>query len=372
MVRMNALKGRAPLFAKSCMITLCDTPEPLPLQPVQGTPLLTWLVCLLEDGGCRRFSLLCPEGLRERAAACFPKTDRLAFVTAADAEQLMQASRDPVLVITGAALPIGSPEFSGDVCVFSAAPGTPFPGSPLTAREGWISLRSTEDLSRVQPLCKELALRRLEKQGAVIWDRQSCWADPTVRVDAGTELLPGTILRGSTVIGRNCRLGPNTLLENCRIGDGVTVNASQCYDAEVGDGTTVGPFAYLRPGTAVGRNCRVGDFVELKNSVIGDGTKVSHLTYVGDSDVGENVNFGCGTVTVNYDRARKHRTTIGNNCFIGCNTNLVAPVTLGDGAYTAAGSTITEDVPANALAVARARQTVKEQWAKDHKRKEHK
>ena len=115
---------------------------------------------------------------------------------------------------------------------------------------------------------------------------------------------------------------------------------------------------------------KVGDFVEVKNSVVGDGTKIAHLTYVGDSDVGERVNFGCGTVTVNYDRAQKHRTVIGNDAFIGCNTNLVAPVTVGDGAYTAAGSTITEDVPAQALAVARAHQSNKKDWAAKHKLKQ--
>ena len=137
----------------------------------------------------------------------------------------------------------------------------------------------------------------------------------------------------------------------------------------VGENTTVGPFAYLRPDTKVGNHCRIGDFVELKNSTIGDGTKVSHLTYVGDSDVGERVNFGCGTVTVNYDGAKKYRTTIGNDVFVGCNSNLVAPVTLSDGAYTAAGSTITDDVPESTLAIARARQVNKDKWNDRRKNK---
>ena len=129
------------------------------------------------------------------------------------------------------------------------------------------------------------------------------------------------------------------------------------------DGVKIGPFAYIRPNCHVGENVKVGDFVELKNSTIGAGTKISHLTYVGDSDVGERVNFGCGTVTVNYDGFTKFRTTIGDDAFIGCNTNLVAPVKVGDGAYTAAGSTITDDVPGDSLAIARTRQTVKKQWA---------
>jgi len=125
----------------------------------------------------------------------------------------------------------------------------------------------------------------------------------------------------------------------------------------------VGPFAYIRPGCHVGKGVKVGDFVELKNSTIGDGTKISHLTYVGDTDAGAHINFGCGTVTVNYDGEKKFRTTIGDHAFIGCNTNLVAPVTVGEGAYTAAGSTITDDVPADSLAIARDRQIVKKQWA---------
>ncbi len=137
----------------------------------------------------------------------------------------------------------------------------------------------------------------------------------------------------------------------------------------MGSGVTVGPFAYVRPNSVIGDRVKLGDFVEIKNSRIGDGTKVAHLTYVGDSDVGKNVNFGCGTVTVNYDRAKKHRTVIEDDAFIGCNTNLVAPVTVGRGAYTAAGSTVTDDVPPQALAVARARQTNKRDWASRHKLK---
>ena len=153
---------------------------------------------------------------------------------------------------------------------------------------------------------------------------------------------------------------------------GETLGTTGAANSTVGFDTHVGPFAYIRPGSSVGNHVKVGDFVEIKNSVVDDGTKISHLTYVGDSDVGKNVNFGCGTVTVNYDRAKKYRTTIGDNAFIGCNTNLVAPVTVGEGAYTAAGSTITDDIPAMALAIARARQTNKKDWAAKHKLKESK
>lgn len=203
---------------------------------------------------------------------------------------------------------------------------------------------------------------RLMRSGVTIIDPERTYISDTVAIGRDSVILPGCILSGETVIGEDCVIGPDTTLENAVIGDGAHVQKSVGSACTVGKNTTVGPFAYLRPSTVVGDNCRIGDFVELKNSVIGNGTKVSHLTYVGDSDVGERVNFGCGTVTVNYDGAKKYRTTIGNDVFVGCNSNLVAPVTLADGAYTAAGSTITDDVPNGTLAIARARQVNKEQW----------
>lgn len=205
--------------------------------------------------------------------------------------------------------------------------------------------------------------------GVLMMDPSAVYVEAGVTVGAGTLLLPGTILRGNTVIGEHCEIGPNTMLTDCTVGDGAVINSSQCNESTIESGAHVGPFAYIRPNCHVGRDVKVGDFVELKNSTIGDGTKIAHLTYVGDADVGHRVNFGCGTVLVNYDGNRKYRTTIGDDCFIGCNTNLVSPVHVGDGAYTAAGSTITEDVPADALAIARARQVEKPGWAAAHRAK---
>jgi bifunctional UDP-N-acetylglucosamine pyrophosphorylase/glucosamine-1-phosphate N-acetyltransferase len=135
-------------------------------------------------------------------------------------------------------------------------------------------------------------------------------------------------------------------------------------DSSVGENSTIGPYAYLRPGSVIGNGCRVGDFVEVKNSTIKDGAKVSHLTYIGDGEIGEKTNIGCGVVFVNYDGQKKSRTTVGKNAFIGCNVNLIAPVTVEDGAYVAAGSTVTKDVEKDALCIARSRQTVIEGWAK--------
>lgn len=183
-----------------------------------------------------------------------------------------------------------------------------------------------------------------------------------VKIGIGTTILPNTIILGDTVIGENCTIGPNSYIKNGKIGNGVVLDNVKLTDSEVEDGVDCGPFVQVRAGSRLCKGVHIGDFVEVKNSVVGEGTKCAHLTYIGDSDVGKNVNFGCGTVTVNYDGKNKHRCRIGDNVFLGCNTNLIAPVEIGDYAFTAAGSTITEDVPENALAIARARQTNKEDW----------
>ena len=205
--------------------------------------------------------------------------------------------------------------------------------------------------------------QRLLEQGVLMMDPAAVYVEDGVEVGEGTELLPGTILRGKTTVGANCRLGPNVMLTDCTVGSGVTINASQCEESEIRDGCEIGPYTHIRPHCVVGEDSKIGAFVQLKNCNLGRGTKMAHLTYVGDADVGEDCNFGCGTVTCNYDGKNKFRTTIGSHAFIGCNTNLVAPVRVGDGAYTAAGSTITGDVPGDALAVARARQKNLEGWA---------
>lgn len=201
-----------------------------------------------------------------------------------------------------------------------------------------------------------------EKNGVEIPYHSNVVIEDSVQIGKGTVILPGTILYAGVVIGENCVIGPNTLIKDSVIGNGVKLNSVQCYQSKVLDFADIGPFVHIRPNSVVGEKVHLGNFVEVKNSNIDEGTKVSHLTYVGDSVVGKRVNFGCGTVTVNYDGKNKHRTVIGDDVFIGCNTNLVAPVKVGDGAYTAAGSTITEDVPADALGIARARQVNKIDW----------
>lgn len=186
-----------------------------------------------------------------------------------------------------------------------------------------------------------------------------------VKIARDTLLMPNTIIKGNTVIGSGCVIGPNTQIDGCEIGENVTLNCVQAFGSVIKDNVKAGPFVHIRPGSVIHKDVKIGDFVEIKNSEIGDGTKLNHLTYVGDSDVGKHVNFGCGCVTANYDGIEKYRTKIGNNAFIGCNTNLIAPVEVGDNAATAAGSTITENVPAGALAIERAQTNIKENWYKN-------
>ena len=189
-----------------------------------------------------------------------------------------------------------------------------------------------------------------------------------VKIAPGAAILPGTVLCGKTEIGAGCAVGPNSLLEDTLVGENSVLNNVQAQDAEIGPGCAVGPWVHLRPGTKLGAGLRIGNFVEIKNSEIGDGTKVSHLSYIGDAVFGRDVNVGCGLAVANYAGQKdvKYRTSVGDGAFIGCNNSLVAPVALGAGAYTAAGSVITEDVPENTLAIARAYQINKER--KDKKK----
>ncbi|MGI6180499.1 MAG: DapH/DapD/GlmU-related protein [Agathobaculum sp.] len=210
----------------------------------------------------------------------------------------------------------------------------------------------------------------LIEKGVQIFDPVNTYIAPDAEIEAGAVILPGCHIRPGCKVGAGAVIGPNSILEKAEIGAGTTVNNSQVYESTVGKNVTVGPFAYIRPQCVVGDGCRIGDFVELKKSTIGNGTKVSHLTYIGDATVGERVNFGCGTVVVNYDGYVKNQTIIGDDCFIGCNTNLVSPVTLGNRVFTAAGTTVTKNVPDGALTVARARQTNLEGW-NDKRRKAH-
>jgi len=200
------------------------------------------------------------------------------------------------------------------------------------------------------------------KNGVYIMSPDTTYIESGAEIGMDTVIQPNVQIKGQSVIGKNVVVGANSIISNSKICDGVKIQCSVITDSEVGESSTIGPFAYLRPHSKIGKNVKIGDFVEIKNASLDDGTKVSHLTYVGDADVGKGVNFGCGCVTVNYDGKKKFRTTIGDNVFVGCNTNLVAPVTINDNSYVAAGSTITDDVPGKSFAIARSRQTNKTDW----------
>ena len=218
-------------------------------------------------------------------------------------------------------------------------------------------------LNELNRIARKAVLDSMIAAGVSIMCQDGVIIGPDVSIGSGTVILPGSILMGKVSVGSDCTIGPNTFIENATVHDGVIINASQVRQSEIFDGTDIGPFSQVRPNCKIGPKVHIGDFVEVKNSVLEEGTKVAHLTYVGDSDIGKRVNFGCGCVTVNYDGQHKARCVVGDDCFIGCNTNLVAPVNIGAGAYTAAGSTITHDIPSDALGIARARQIVKDGWA---------
>ena len=208
---------------------------------------------------------------------------------------------------------------------------------------------------------EEMEARRIERNleyldaGEVFIDLKAVYIDEGVRIGKGTVIYPCVVLEGDVEIGENCTIGQNTRIKDSIIGNGTSIQSSVILESKVGNETSVGPFAYLRPNSEVGSHCKVGDFVEIKNSRLDDGAKAAHLTYVGDSDVGKKVNLGCGVVFVNYDGSKKYRSVVEDGAFIGCNVNLVSPVHVGKDAYVAAGSTITNDVEDGALYVARSK-----------------
>lgn len=239
------------------------------------------------------------------------------------------------------------------------------------AVEGYLALDPAESigvndrvaLSEAERYMKERIVRRHMLGGVTVIDPASTYIGSEVEIGADTVLHPGTILTGTTRIGEFCVVGPNANLTNTIVHDHAEIRYSVLDDAEVGQSTSVGPFAYLRPGARLGEHVKVGDFVEVKNATIDDNSKVSHLSYIGDAKVGKNVNIGCGAITVNYDGYNKSITEIEDDAFIGSNVNLIAPVHIGRGAYVVAGSTITSDVPDNDLAIARSRQENKSGYA---------
>jgi bifunctional UDP-N-acetylglucosamine pyrophosphorylase/glucosamine-1-phosphate N-acetyltransferase len=225
-----------------------------------------------------------------------------------------------------------------------------------------LGVNTRAELADINTKMRARLLHDLMLSGVTIADPASTYVEASVTVGQDTTLLPNTHLIGETHIGEDCVIGPNSIITNTTVGNRVVLRVTVADHATVGDDSKIGPFSHLRPGTALGKGVRIGNFVETKAAVLEDGVSANHLTYLGDACVGAKTNIGAGTITCNYDGFQKNRTEIGANTFIGTHSTLVAPITVGNDAFTAAGSVITDNVPDGAFAVARERQTVKEGW----------
>jgi len=297
------------------------------------------------------------------------------IVEHADADAAQRAVREinsgiyafDAAVLRGALERIGTDNAQGEVYLTDVLGIARADGGRVRAQliEDLWQVEGVNDRVQLARLGAELNRRLLEtwmRAGVTVVDPATTWVDVEVELARDVTLLPGVQLQGTTVVEEGALVGPDTTLLDCRVGAGASVVRSHGSGARIAEGATVGPFSFLRPGTVLGPRGKIGAFVETKNSVIGEGSKVPHLSYVGDATIGTGANIGAATVFVNYDGVHKHRTQVGDHVRIGSDTMLVAPVTVGDGAYTAAGSVITEDVPAGAIGVARGRQRNIEGW----------
>lgn len=232
-----------------------------------------------------------------------------------------------------------------------------------------MGVNSRRHLAQAEAAMRRRILEHWMDEGVTIMDPASTFIEKTVKIAPDTVIYPYTWLQGATLIGGDCQIGPYVRMENVQAADGCQLHFLYAHDCVIEADVTAGPYVHLRPDTVLREGVKIGNFVEVKNSTVGAGSKLPHLQYIGDTDLGKNVNMGCGCITVNYDSKFKHRTVIGDNAFVGCNSNLVAPVTVGANTYIAAGSTITKDVPEDALGVGRARQANIEGWARRFREK---
>lgn len=369
--------------------------KPLMLLGILGTPLLRWLAESLRQWGVVRFFLAAAERFCDEAAACFPKDLELTVARGEEPADLLHVflstagtRETEVLAITAPAVfapslaardpgksPVPAPACTANRTRLMQAldEGASISGllrgePSCTDREGFYAVTSAEELPRWGRALGQLQLAYLRSSGVEVWDYQSCYVAPGIPIGVGTSLLPGTIIEGECSIGFGCKIGPNTHLIDTVVGNNAVVDSSRVEKTRISDGALVGPFANLREGTQVGVNAKAGAFVETKNAVLGAEVQLAHLSYMGDVQVGARSNIGCGTVTANFDRVEKHQTVIEHDAFIGCNTTLIAPVTVGQGAYIGAGSVVSEDVPAQALGISRPKQQTKKDWAAKHKK----
>ncbi len=235
-------------------------------------------------------------------------------------------------------------------------------GYKILDNEEIFGINSRQQLAEAEKVMRKRINNYHMANGVTIIAPDNTYIDADVRIERDTIIYPGVIIEGKTSIGEDSIIGQNSRIVDSAIGNNVEIQISTILESKVDDNAHIGPYAYLRPNSDIGKNVKIGDFVEVKNSKIGENSKASHLSYIGDAIVGKGVNIGCGTVFVNYDGMKKHKTIVQDNVFIGCNTNLVSPVEVEEGAYIAAGSTITERVPKDSLSIARARQVNKEGW----------
>jgi len=297
----------------------------------------------------------------------------LAIVEEADCDERQRAIREinvgayllPAAALRDAIAALGAKNAQGEVyfvdAVAALARGGGVAVVPCPAAEA-AQVNDRRELAIAGAQLRRRQVERLMSLGVTVVDPSTTYVDATVRVGRDTVLQPFTFLEGETTVGEGCEVGPQTRLLDTVLGDGCRVSFSVVEETELGDGTSCGPFTHLRPGTRTGRQVSIGNFVEMKGVQVGDQTKVRHHSYLGDAAIGRRVNIGAGTVIVNYDGQRKHFTRIGDDAFIGCNANLIAPREVGSGGYVAAGSTVHQDVPDGALAVARERQRNIEGW----------
>lgn len=235
-------------------------------------------------------------------------------------------------------------------------------GYKVLDNEEIFGVNSRQQLAEAEKIMRKRINNAHMVNGVTIINPDNTYIDADVRIERDTIIYPGVIIEGKTSIGEDCILGHNSRIVDSVIGNGVEIQISTIIESKVDDNAHIGPYAYLRPNSEIGKNVKIGDFVEVKNSKIDDNSKASHLSYIGDAIVGKGVNIGCGTIFVNYDGKKKHKSIVQDNAFIGCNTNIISPVEVEEGAYIAAGSTITERVPKGSLSIARAKQVNKEGW----------
>ncbi|MCX8034008.1 MAG: bifunctional UDP-N-acetylglucosamine diphosphorylase/glucosamine-1-phosphate N-acetyltransferase GlmU [Thermodesulfovibrio sp.] len=267
--------------------------------------------------------------------------------------------------------PLKGEYYLTDIVEIAVKKGKKIEAYPLANEDELIGINTRSELSLAIKYLRDRIINDWMDKGVTFYDPQSVWISPKVSIGADTIIYPCVFLEGDTKIGQSCVIYQGVRLKNCTVEDNVEIkDYTVAENAHIKDGSKIGPFAHLRAETVIGRECRIGNFVEVKKSTIGDGTKAAHLSYLGDAQIGKNVNIGAGTITCNYDGRKKHKTIIEDNVFIGSDTQLIAPVKINKDAYVGAGSTITKEVPEGSLAISRTPQKTIKDWVKKRREKE--